>query len=170
MLPDFQQYLVDNGFRRYTIDFIRKNTQKADNYKDTNLSTYGPLCYYFEKDGNIVSWGLREYGRPPVMFLGEDKIRVIYTPKELTWDKAIVSYVIQSAENGDLKFYTYITKEDGYRALFARWKHDKYGEILDVIMSTDKRFVVDYTSETDVSIYIEKRAFPKEGSQSPKSQ
>jgi hypothetical protein len=58
MIPDFQQYLIDNGFKRFK-DVYDRGIKAVEDNENMNISTYGPTCYWFEKDGkNYLNWGL----------------------------------------------------------------------------------------------------------------
>jgi hypothetical protein len=130
MLTGFQKYLVDKGFKRICTEHC--GTQRMENYTSNFLSSYNPLLYEFTMGDKWCYWGLSEYQRPPVMFLGFDKITVIQNRENLR------------------------TKEDGYRVLFSAWKEDKFDEIYDVFMSENKYFLIDCRNEKNISILIKK--------------
>lgn len=96
----------------------------------TFLSTYNPLHYNFKKDDKYCYWGLCEHKKPPVMFLGNNKI-----------------LIVQNKEN-------YRTNEDGYRILFSQWHEEKFDEIYDVFMSDKKYFKINVEDEKNISIEI----------------
>ncbi len=121
MLPGFQQYLVDKGFKRT----CRKFGEEMEDYDSLFLSSYGPLHYEFRKDNHYAYWGLSEHQKPPVMHLGAAKIDIIQ-------DTDLEGRVINRR-----------TEEDGYRILFSKWKEDKYDEIYDAFISDDKQFLID---------------------------
>jgi hypothetical protein len=98
MLSGLQQYLVDKGFKRTCTKSYSK--EEVEDYESLVLSTYSPLCYNFTKDGRSCYWGLSEYKKQPVMFLGRDKMIVNQT-REQFFDRK-----------------TNRTTEDGYRLLF----------------------------------------------------
>lgn len=127
MLPGFQQYLVDKGFKRTCCGVGSK--ERVENYTSIFLSTYNPLDYEFRKDDKYCYWGLCEYQKPPVMFLGNEHMLIISNNRK--------------------------TNEDGYRILFSKWKEDKFDEIYDVFMSEDKYFRIDCEDEKYTKITIE---------------
>lgn len=128
MLSGFQQYLVDKGFKRTCTEHCG-NKEKED-YQSTFLSTYNPLRYNFKKDDNHCYFGLCEYGKPPVLFLGYNKISIV-----------------QNKEN-------HRTKEDGYRILFSQWQEDKFDEIYNVFLSSSKFFQINCQDEKNIFIEI----------------
>ena len=129
MIPGFQQYLVDKGFKR-TCTFF-KDEGEQENYKDIILSSYNPLHYNFSKDGKYCYWGLAEMHKPPVMFLGDRNIKVI-----------------QNKEN-------FRTNDDGYRILFSKWKEDKFDEIYSTFITDGKYFIIDCTDEKDILTFTQ---------------
>ncbi len=131
MIPGFQQYLVDKGFKR------TKGITKEEDYDSTFVSSYGPLNYSFKKDGHYCYWGLSEREKPPVMCLGADKISIIQNR--------------DIREDGKRSLRTY---EDGYRILFTKWGTDKFDVIYDVFISEDKYFEIDCRDEKDIKIEI----------------
>jgi len=126
-LPGFQQYLVDKGFKRTCLEHCGK--KEIEDYESIFLSSYNPIDYVFRKDNKECSWGLSEHGKPPVMYLGVDKMRVI--------------------NSINLK-----TFEDGYRILFSKWGEDKYDLIYDVFISDNKYFTVDCKDDNNIIITI----------------
>jgi len=69
MISAFQQYLVDNGFRRYTYEIGKnKNITFVDNVVSMNISTFGPTYYAFEKDRTKFYWGLGVAGHAPYYY------------------------------------------------------------------------------------------------------
>lgn len=131
MLSGFQQYLVDKGFKRTCTEHCGKN--EKEDYESTFLSTYNPLYYNFKKEDKYCYWGLCEYKKPPVMFLGNSKMSIV-----------------QNKEN-------YRTNEDGYRILFSQWREEKFDEIYDVFMSDKKYFKINVEDEKNISIEILER-------------
>lgn len=131
MLPGFQQYLVDKGFKRTCTEHCG-NKEKED-YESTFLSTYNPLHYNFKKDDKWVWWGLSEWGKPPVMCLGSNKM-----------------IIVQNEEN-------YRTYEDVYRILFSQWHENKFDEIYDVFISDNKYFKINCEDEKNITIEILER-------------
>lgn len=128
MLTGFQKYLVDKGFKRTCNDPCSKN--EKEDYESTYLSSYNPLHYNFRKGDKYCYWGLCEDNKPPVMFLGNNKM-----------------YIIQHKENKR-------TKEDGFRILFSRWHEERFDEIYDVFMSDKKYFLINCEDENNISIDI----------------
>ena len=125
----FQKYLIDKGFKRTCIKASDK--VETEDYESLFLSSYNPLHYNFYKDEVYCFWGLVEKDKPAVMYLGANKIRVV-----------------QNNSN-------HRTKEDAYRILFSKWKEEMFDIIYDVLISKDKRIVVDCYKEDDIKIYIE---------------
>lgn len=128
MLPGFQQYLVDKGFKRTYIEYHNRKAIEIEDYKKEFLSGYGPTHYNYRKDNLCCWYGLAEMGKPPVMCLGSNKIKIVTD--------------------------VFKTFEDGYRILFSNWKEDKFDLIYDVFISDDKYFLVDCSNEKDVKIKI----------------
>lgn len=128
MLPGFQQYLVDKGFKRTCTENCGK--KEIENYTSTFLSAYNPLHYEFRKDNKYCYWGLCEYQKSPVMFLGNDKIRIAQNEENIR------------------------TNEDGYRIIFSKWHEDKFDEIYDVFISYNKYFKIDCRDEKNITIEI----------------
>jgi hypothetical protein len=128
-LPGFQQFLVDKGFKRTCTEHC--GSKVKEDYTSTFLSTCSPLTYDFEKGNKFCYWGLWEKDKPPVMFLGVTKMRII--------------------QNGS----NYRTKEDGYRILFTKWGEDRFDEIFEVFMSDNKHFEVNCVDEKNITITIE---------------
>lgn len=128
MLTKFEQYLVDRGFKRTCIEHCGKN--EKEDYESTFLSTYNPFYYKLSKDDKCCYWGLSEYKKPPVMFLGNKKM-----------------VIVQNKQN-------YRTNEDGYRILFSQWLEDKFDEIYEVFMSKKKYFKINVEDENNISIKI----------------
>jgi len=126
MLPEFQQYLVDKGFKRTVTKYVGKTPYEEENYKDVFLSSYGPLEYHFRKDDLYCYWGLCEADKPPVMNLGLNKIIVI----ESRTEKVLINAR---------------TPEDGYRILFSKWGKEKFEQIYEVFSSPNQRFFVEWT-------------------------
>lgn len=127
-LSGFQGFLVDKGFKRFYSDNSGKETVEVENYDSVRLSSYDRICYEFKKDDKYCWWGLREYMKPPVMFLGANKLFIMQPPEYSR------------------------TKEDGYRILFSKWKEDKFEEIYDVFVSENKIFKVTCGHNDEVTI------------------
>jgi hypothetical protein len=69
MISSFQQYLVDNGFRRYTYEIGRhKEITFVDNVTSMSISTFGPVYYIFEKGETKFYWGLGVMGHSPYYY------------------------------------------------------------------------------------------------------
>ena len=126
-LPSFQQFLIDNGYKRTRLA-IGSKTEKVEDYESVFLSTYGPTEYCFKKGNNFCFFGLVEVGKPPVMHLGDHKMKLI---------------------NGGKR-----TIEDGYRILFSVMKEQTYPAILEAFESKNGSFVVDLTDEKSPKILI----------------
>ncbi len=59
MIPPFQQYLIDKGFKRLKSIYDKGELKTYEDNESMFISTYGPTCYWFEKDGkNYLNWGL----------------------------------------------------------------------------------------------------------------
>lgn len=127
-LPGFQKYLVDKGWVRYTKNIVGKEIVKIENYDSLFLSSYSPIEYFFSNNEIEVWWGLSERGKPPVMSLGYEKMKIISNNNK--------------------------TYEDGYRILFSNWGENMYEKIYDVLVSTEKYFVVNCSDETNIIIDI----------------
>lgn len=128
MLPGFQQYLVDKGFKRTCTEHCSK--KEIEDYASTFLSAYNPLHYNFKMGDKYAYWGLCEYQKPPVMFLGNNKI-----------------LIVQNKEK-------HRTNEDGYRILFSKWHEERFYEIYDVFMSKNKMFKINCEDESNITIEI----------------
>ncbi len=58
MIPPFQQYLIDRGFKRLKSIYDKGMKTVEDNHS-MSITSYGPTCYWFEKNGkNYLNWGL----------------------------------------------------------------------------------------------------------------
>jgi hypothetical protein len=123
----FQQYLIKKGFART----CRKYNKYVEDYTGTFLSSYGPLRYDLRKDDKYVWWGLSEMHKPPVMYLGKDKM-VIFSPDD---------------DNRR-------TIEDGYRILFQKFGEDKFDEIYDALITEGKYFEVNCEDEKNITVEI----------------
>jgi hypothetical protein len=128
MLPGFQQYLVDKGFKRTCTDRFGKG--EKEDYTSTYLSTYNPLHYNFKMGDKYCYWGLSEDKKPPVMSLGSNKM-----------------FITQNEDN-------HRTYEDGYRILFSKWREEKFDEIYDVFMSENKMFKINCEDEKNITVEI----------------
>ena len=128
MLAGFQQYLVDKGFKRTCTEHCGKD--EVEDYSSIFLSTYNPLYYNFKKDDKYCYWGLSEFKKPPVMYLGSDKMILLQTKG------------------------SYRTQEDGYRILFKKWQEEKFDEIFEAFMSDNKVFKVNCKDESNITIEI----------------
>lgn len=127
MLPGFQQYLVDKGFKRTYQQF----KEVKENYDSLFVSSYGPTHYEFSFESVFKCWyGLAEMHKPPVMYLGSNKMKIIQNSKNMR------------------------TQEDGYRILFNKCHHDKFDEIYNVLMTEEKYFEIDCTNEKDIKINV----------------
>jgi hypothetical protein len=133
MLAGFQKYLVDKGFTRWCFPHLgKKNDEEVENYDSVFLSTYCPLIYTFKKGNKQCWWGLSECDKPPVMFLGYDKINLLQLSSK------------EAAQN-NIKWFKERTVEDGYRIILQQIKD--YDLIYDVFMSDDLIFNVYCTVE-----------------------
>lgn len=128
MLTGFQQYLIDKGFKRTCIEHCGK--KEIENYESMFLSSANPIHYNFRKDNLYCFWGLVEYGKAPVMFLGNSKL-----------------IIIQNENN-------YRTVEDGYRILFTMWNEEKFEDIYDTFVSENKYFQINCKDENNITIEI----------------
>ena len=126
MLPGFQKYLVDKGFKRTYSDI---KGEQVEDYSSLFVSAYNPLFYEFRKDNHYCYWGLCEMGKPPVMNLGKHKM-----------------FLIQNESN----FRTY---EDGYRILFSKWHEEKFNEIYDAFIN-GKSFIINCQDEKNITITL----------------
>ena len=133
MLAGFQKYLVDKGFTRRCFPHLgEKNDEEVEDYDSVFLSTYCPLIYTFRKGNKQCWWGLSECDKPPVMFLGYDKINLLQLSSE------------EAAQN-NIKWFKERTIEDGYRIIFQQIKD--YDLIYNVFMSDDVIFIINCTVE-----------------------
>ena len=130
MITGFQKYLINKGFKRYYCNFNNKKNIMIENYESLFLSSYDILTYEFIKDNKYCYFGLSEYQKPPVMFLGNDKILIIQNKKN------------------------YRTNEDGYRILFSQWKENEFEKIYQTFMSNDKYFLINCENEEKIFIEI----------------
>lgn len=78
---DFQEYLIDKGWKRYYIDYSLRDSPKV--YSNNKwLSSYGPTEYLFEHFHHpelILCWGMFIYKKPPVFYL--NSINIIHDDK-----------------------------------------------------------------------------------------
>lgn len=142
MLTGFQKYLVDKGFKRhYEVWSGGKGNKKCEiveDYESVFVNSIDRICYLFTKNNHKCLWGLCEYSKPPVMYLGFNKLKLI----EHYYD-----------DKGGIK-ENFRTIEDGYRILFSMWKEDMYDGIYDVFISENKYFEIDCCNEKNITINI----------------
>lgn len=72
MIGGFSKYLIDNGWKRYRYEIVRKNIIEIEDYENTTVSSVsGPLEYRYRKDGFnvVVYWGLCMVGHGPKFFI-----------------------------------------------------------------------------------------------------
>src|SRR5574339_1115687 len=78
MIPDFEKYLISNGFKREVYEFKGKKCIWKEDVDSMYVSSYSPLHYRLSKVDFYFYWGLGIYGKPPYYFYpNEEEYEII---------------------------------------------------------------------------------------------
>lgn len=81
-MTKFENYLIEKGYKRFYFD---SKGNKIEDYKKQDYSSYGPVCYNYEKNNNKIVFGLHEQGLPPTLIYPTfwNKENIVNTDKYL---------------------------------------------------------------------------------------